>query len=118
MKITLTPGEREILLDRPEDCIAQALADTEELHITEAEALLAYTEVAAMVSTGEIHGDNLSATGREVLADMADGSTFFADWQDREGSAKAKARALLKSAASLETKLSALLGRNLEIPTW
>jgi hypothetical protein len=116
MKISLTPGEREILLDRPEDCVAQSLADTEDLGITEAQAESAFPTVTAMVLSGEVNSTNLDRVGLEVLADMAEGSTFFADWQDRPDSARF--RALLKSAASLETKLSALLGRRVKIPTW
>lgn len=116
MKISLTPGEREILLDRPEDCVAQSLADTEDLNISEAQAESVFPAVAAMVAAGEIDSLSLDRVGLEVLADMADGSTFFADWQDRPDSARL--RALLKSTASLEVKLSALLGRRVEIPTW
>ena len=116
MKISLTPGEREILLDRPEDCVVQSIADTEGLDISEAQAESVFPAVAAMVAAREIDSLCLDRVGLEVLADMADGSTFFADWQDRPDSARF--RALLKSAASLEAKLSAVLGREVKIPTW
>ncbi len=78
----LTPTQKDLLLHRPEDCIVECLADTEELNITADQAQTAVAEVTAMIETGEIDIVGLNRIQREVFKDMLDGSTYFCDADD------------------------------------
>lgn len=98
-------------------CVADVLADTEELGISLNAAERAVANVERMVATGELPLESLTREEREVVIDCLEGSTYFCDWDDAIAlgeSTRGKQLEAHKAANSLEKILSTTFGRRVE----
>lgn len=113
MKLTKT--QIDILDHRlSSGCVADCLADTEELGISLTDAECAVEKIKRMVKEGEIPLESLTPTELEVVIDCLDGSTYFANADDAVTLHETTRGAVLeahKAATRLEAEISKAAGR-------
>lgn len=77
----------------------------------------AHTEVIKMIEKRDLPLETLTPDQLAVAIDCLEGSTFFADWEDRIAcgeSTKSKLNTAHKAADQLESALSVVAGRDVE----
>lgn len=98
-------------------CVADVLADTEELGISLEEAESAVASVERMIKSGDLPLESLTRIEREVLIDCLDGSTYFCDEGDAIAlgeTTRGKQLACHKAANALESAFGKAFGRDVE----
>ncbi len=117
----LSKIQKEILGHRLDAGVtADCLCDTDEA-ISRADADASVKNVKVMVADGAIPTEELSQLEREVLADLIDGSTFFANSEDEVACGNMshqKLSAWIKAAEQLEDAVSDCIGRACVCPKY
>lgn len=119
----LSPTQKKMLEHRPADCIQECLLDYEEgdqAKYTSDEVDTAIDNIEAMVASGEISGEidgrPLTECEKDVLHDLIDGSTWFANSADPDIWKPSTLRRHIKEAEKLEDAVSFIIGYRVDWP--